>query len=141
MNLLGTFLIATMTLCSACTHTVREESQLDRFWRNHPGDQNVLAMAGYERSFAMRATPELIDQMIIDLRRRPSELLLERYALIIYYMPRPASTDHLAALRQSHSKEISQLAERLNVAITSHTRTEQRPPNTHSPSAPGVGGR
>lgn len=96
-------LLVGLLLLSGCAGNPCARSQLVQFWHARPANGNRLELAGYDRSFAARASPSLIDEMIADQRRNSSDANFETYALIIYYMPRPASTNHLVSLREAAS--------------------------------------
>ena len=102
-----------LLLSLGCNPQSAKKSELEQFWRDRPNSQNGLAVSGYERSFAEHASPALIDEIIADLCRQPSEERFKIYTLLVYYnRPRPATAAHLKALGQSGKPDEKQWAER-----------------------------
>jgi hypothetical protein len=105
-------LFAIILLPLGCGKAPQTESHLKQFWQYRPASGNPLELAGYDRSFAQTAAPAVIDAMIADLQNRSLSERFEIYAIVAYYMPRPASIDRLAKLQQSPTDATSQWAGR-----------------------------
>ena len=105
-------LFTILLLPLGCAQLPSTHLQLEQFWQHRPTDDHSLALAGYDRTFAINASPALIDEMITDLENRPAGERFETYALVAYYMPRPATTDHLAKLQQSSTGNTRRWVER-----------------------------
>ena len=105
-------LFAIIILPLGCGKPPHAESPLQQFWQSRPANGNPLELAGYDRSFAKTASPAVIDAMIADLQNRSLSERFGTYAVVAYYMPRPASIDRLTKLQQSSTDATRRWADR-----------------------------
>jgi len=76
-------------------------AELQRFWKDFPGYENILASYGYDRTFAATAKPEFVDEVVSDTKTKLDDKKLGEYVCVLYFMDSKMVDGRLNAMKKS----------------------------------------